>query len=683
MLKKSTAIDRLLRENPSLKERRFGLPAIGTRVDGEQFNPTVQDIADAINFYGFEVRDSEIVNKPDIDLGGGNPMRYEPFPLSIKEMIKSLSTTDLYKYPYTEGDDNIRKVLLEYIEQEGFINTEPYKYEDIDEKGLSIHNLTFLPSTSIAFNIIINIISKPGDVILVPGPSYGLFTIRAERAGAEVEIIPLEKEDNYLVNPDKLAKTIDEINYSLQRIYNRRRGYVPRVVAFLNANPNNPTGKVMGEREAELLKQIGQVCLERGVFVIDDMVYRDTTFDENNIAKPIATIPGMFKNTITLFGLSKSYGMASLRAGFLIADEIIIRETINRIFQEMDSSPDIVGRALMGAFNASEERKIEYDKYFKKLRGEYVFRYNILKALVKGIDSINNFNLKEKVRETIKNYTNDEHTLNRILKGLPYVTIPDNLEPESGFFTILDFTEIKGKSFNNKEINSERDLLEFFYSTNRIRFLIGQSISWPYTNQLVGRVTFALEVDKLINSLVLMNNSLQKIVVENEYQTRFNTIEDQEQMARIKVDGWRDAYQGIIDKDYLDNYLDYESQTKRYIASYEEYKNNVFVVENKKTKEILGYACFDEKKKDGYDCELVSLYIKPDYKGIGIGTLLFNETINHLKEKGKKNLILWCLKDNVKALDFYKKLGGKIKREKLTEIGNKKYEEYGIVFNLS
>ena len=143
MLIKSTAIDRLLRENPSLKERRFGLPAIGRRIDGEQFNPTVQDIADAINFYGFEVRDSEIVNKPDIDLGGGNPMKYHPFPLSIKEMINSLSTTDLYKYPYTEGDDNIRKVLLDYIEQEGFINTEPYNYEDIDEKGLSIHNLTF------------------------------------------------------------------------------------------------------------------------------------------------------------------------------------------------------------------------------------------------------------------------------------------------------------------------------------------------------------------------------------------------------------------------------------------------------------------------------------------------------------------------------------------------------------
>ncbi len=51
MLIKSSAIDRLLRENPSLGKRRFVLPCIGTRNDREKFNPTVQNIADAINFY--------------------------------------------------------------------------------------------------------------------------------------------------------------------------------------------------------------------------------------------------------------------------------------------------------------------------------------------------------------------------------------------------------------------------------------------------------------------------------------------------------------------------------------------------------------------------------------------------------------------------------------------------------
>lgn len=681
MLIKSTAIDRLLRENPELKERRYGLPAIGKRIDGEQFNPTVQEIADAINFYGFEVRDSDIAFKPDIDLGGGNPMKCEPFPLSIKEMIKSLNKGEMYKYPYTEGDDNIRKILLDYVEQEGFINVEPYDFSDVDEKGLSIHNLTFLPSTSITFNIIVSIIAKPGDVILVPGPSYGLFTIRAERAGAEVEIIPLEKEDNYLVNPEKLATMIDEINYSLQRAYNRRRGYVPRVVAFVNANPNNPTGKVMGEKEADLLRQIGEVCLDRGVFVIDDMVYRDVTFDENNIAKPMATIPGMFRNTITLFGLSKSYGMASLRAGFLIADEIIIRETINRIFQGWDSSPDIVGHALAGAFNTSEERKIEYNKYFGNVRKEYIFRYNILKAMVEGIDSLTNKTMRNKVSNIINKQIVNPHDQERILKGLPYTKIPENLEPEAGFFAILDFTELKGKKYEDKEIKTERQMLEFFYYTNRLRFLIGQSISWPNHKDLIGRVTFALEPDRLINSFFLMNNSLQRLVIENDCNIRLNTYEDQEQIAKIKVDGWKETYEGMIDKNYLEQ-LNYETETKKYQDSYEDYKDLVFVIENNNTKEILGYACIKLNKVEYCDSELVSLYIKPGYKGLGIGTKLFNHITNYLKELGKKNMILWCLKDNTNSLNFYKKLGGTILKEKDAKIGNKEYKECGIIYKL-
>ena len=367
MIIKSSAIDRLLQQYPNLGERRFGLPEVGGRDDGDSFNPTVQGIADAIEYYGFEVRDNDIATVPDIDLGSGNPTKYPPFPMAIEEMKKSLDSMTMYKYPYTEGSDEIRKVLLDYVEKEGFINTTPYNYPDIDDKGLCVHNITFLPSTSITFNMVVNIISKPGDVVLVTGPNYGLFTIRAERAGAEVDILPLSKEDHWLVNPEKLAEKIDDINASLQKVYHRRKGYIPRVVAFVNANPNNPTGKVMGKKQADLLKKIGDICLKRGVFIIDDLVYRDLTFDSDNIAMPIATIPGMFRNTISLFGLSKSYGMASLRAGFVVADEVIIRELINKIFQGMDSAPDIVGRALAGAFNIRPERNQVYKDYFSNL----------------------------------------------------------------------------------------------------------------------------------------------------------------------------------------------------------------------------------------------------------------------------------------------------------------------------
>lgn len=678
MLIKSSAIDRLLRENPNLGERRFGLPDIGVRNDGEGFNPTVQCIADAIDYYGYEVRDEDIVNIPDIDLGSGNPTNYPPFPLSIKEM-KKLLDEDMYKYPYTEGADSIRKVLLDYVEREGFFNDYPYNYSDIDEKGLSVHNITFLPSTSIAFNMIINVISKPGDVVLVTGPNYGLFTIRAERCGAEVEVLPLAKEDNFLVNPDKLALKIDDINESLQKVYNRRKGYVPRVVAFLNANPNNPTGKVMGEKEVELLTKIGQVCLKRGVFVIDDLVYRDLSFDKDNIAKPLASIPGMFRNTISLFGLSKCYGLASLRAGFVVADEIIIRELVNRIFQGMDSAPEIVGRALAGAFNISSERDKVYNSYFSKLRKIYQDKYNLLKTLVKGVKNVNS-DVASLVSTKVKDVIKDEVLANQVLKGLPYTDFPQGLEVEAGFFAILDFTKVKGKKFNDQVINSEKDLLTFFYKTGRTRFLVGQSISWPYPDEMVARVTFSLDDDKIINALTNINKSLHLLENGDDYVIRKNELKDQGQMARIKIDGWKTAYDKIIASKYL-NSLDYTAQKERYISSFEEYKDLVLVAD--RDGEILGYSCFSYDDKSGkYDAELVSLYIKKSEAGKGIGSNLLIETAKELYSNGKKNMIVWCLTDNLKGIEFYEGLGGVNIDQKRVKIGDNYYEEYGFYFDL-
>ena len=680
MLTKSSAIDRLLRENPELGERRFGLPNIGLRLDGEKFNPTVQNIADAIDFYGYKVRDSHITTIPDTDLGSGNPTRYKPFPLSIKEMKKSLEEDTWYKYPYTEGDDHIRKILLDYVEKLGFRNDNSYSYEDIDEKGLSVHNITFLPSTSIAFNMIVSIIAKPGDVILITGPNYGLFTIRAERAGAEVEIIPLEEEDNWLINPTKLANKIDDINESLQKVYHRRKGYVPRVVAFLNTNPNNPTGKVMGENEVELLTEIGNVCEKRGVFIIDDLVYRDITYNKDNLAKPLSTIPGMFRNTISLFGLSKCYGMASLRAGFVVADEIIIRELINRIFQGMDSAPDIVGRALAGAFNISEEREKVYKEYFTELRNVYEYKYHLLKALVQGIDAIQEEELKNKIIRKIEEVIPNSEEQKQILKGLPYVDFPKNLEPESGFFAILDFTKIKGMKYKGDTITNEKDLLEFFYKTSRTRFLVGQSISWPKKEELVARVTFALEDNKIITAFKNMNFALSRLVEKEDYIIRKNLLKDQAQMARIKVDGWRTAYDKIVSSKYLKG-LDYEKQTERYVSSFHEYKDLVLVAVREE--EVLGYSCFVLKTENSkYDSELVSLYIKPGESGKGIGTALFKETVKELLEQKKKNMIVWCFTENKNAIQFYEELGGKNVEIKKAMIGEEEYLEYGFYFDL-
>lgn len=675
---KSRAIDRFLRDNPDLRERRFGLPDIGRRHDGERFDPTVQEIADAIEFYGYGVRDENIATMPDLDLGGGNPIKFRPFPPATKAMAKYSKESWMYRYPYTEGADAIRKQLLEYVEKEGFINTEPYKRDNVDKKGFSVHNITFSVSTSVLYNQIISLISRPEDVVLVTGPSYGLFTIRTERSGANVEVLDLEKEDDFLIDPDKLAKRIDQINESLQQVHHRRLGYVPRVVAFLNANPNNPTGKVMGKKQEKLLYQIAEVCQKRGVFVIDDLVYRDITYDKENIAMPIATIPGMFRNTISLFGLSKSYEMAELRAGFVVADESIIYGIVNKTFQTMDSVPTIIGEALAGAYNAKKKRYKAYESYFAELRELYIYRYNLLKALVNGIEAAEP-KYRERITKTVIENVGFAEAA-KALAGIPMVDFPENLEPEAGFFAILDFTKIKGMKYKQHTIRTEEDLLIFFYGTSRTRFLVGQSISWPYKEELVGRVSYAVDEDKLIQGILNIHNSILLLMPKDDYVIRKNEFKDQAQMARIKVDGWKNAYDKIISSSYLKT-LNYEEQTKRYEASFEEYKDLVLVAV--RGEEVLGYSCYNTTPNvDHFESELVSLYIKPSEIGRGIGTSLFIETCKELKRLDKNNMIIWCLSDNENAIKFYEGLGGKNVKTKDAKIGDEIYKEYGFYFQL-
>ncbi len=499
------SLKRIIEKNPNLEHHVRGLPSLGENLISGAFSKEVSKIYDAFGLYGNELyalENARIKNISSRSLGGGSPMRTIAFPLCKEALINIISSDDLSDYPLAAGEEEARKIIVEYLKQEGFKNN-----TDISED-----NIIFTVSTTHAFNIISSIIARPHDVILMTGPNYGLFTFVPERiSGATVEILPLSKEDNWYVNPQKLSQRIDEINASLKTKYGESLEYTPKVVAFLNENPHNPLGKVMNENNKEILEGIGNVCLSKGVFVIDDLIYRDLTYDRDNLAKPMASYEKFFDNTITLTGLSKSYGLASIRSGMVVANEIIIRAIRNKIFQTMDSSPVLQGRALAGAFNASERRKREYDNYFNPIIEEYKYRLELLKALINGLDFIEDINLRKTIEIDIRNYALG-YDIKQILDGIPNVDFVDGTLPDSGFFEMLDFTQLKNKvAENGRIISNEKELLKYMYEQEKIKLILGQSISWPNEEQLIGRVTTALEREDLVEHFSAMNRCLRKL----------------------------------------------------------------------------------------------------------------------------------------------------------------------------
>jgi aspartate aminotransferase len=89
-----------------------------------------------------------------------------------------------------------------------------------------------------------------------------------------------------------------------------------RTRAIYYNTPQNPTGVVFTRNEAEAVARFAQ---ERDLIVIADEAYEDLVYDGEHCS--IASLPGMFERTITVFTLSKSYAMTGWRLGYTVAPE--------------------------------------------------------------------------------------------------------------------------------------------------------------------------------------------------------------------------------------------------------------------------------------------------------------------------------------------------------------------------
>ena len=505
MEKYNQSLQRLLSFNSLLENKIRGLPYLGTNLHNNGFSKEVKKIESVFRVYGNELHELEnprIENIKTRSLGGGSPMENEAFPPCKRKLKNLINSEFLSEYPLAAGDEESRNEIVEYLKKEGFKNHVP----------ITKDNIIFTISTTNAFSMICKLIAKPHDVILMTAPSYGLFSFVPERdSGASTMFLELSEDDNWYVNPTKLSNKIDEINKNLEVEFGGKLDYIPKVVGFLNENPHNPLGKVMSSKNKHILEKIGDICLDKGVFVIDDIIYRDLTFDRDNLALPLATYKKHFDNTITLMGLSKSYGMAAIRAGMIVANPIICRGIRNQIFQTMDSSPIFQAKALAAAFNSSKGRYREYEKYFTLVIKEYKYRYDLLKALVEGIDSIENQKTKILIKKDIKKYLSKSYKEEEILNGIRDVSLVKKTELESGFFVLLDFTKLKNKSANKRTILNEEELLKYLYEREKIKIILGQSISWPDSSQLIGRVTTALERKEIIERISAMNRCLRDL----------------------------------------------------------------------------------------------------------------------------------------------------------------------------
>ena len=150
-------------------------------------------------------------------------------------------------------------------------------------------------------------VTDPGDEVILPAPYYFNHEMAIVIAGAVPIGVRTDRE--YQLDLDALAAAI-----------------TPRTRAIVTVSPNNPTGAVYPEAA---LRAVNALCRERGLFHIHDEAYEYFTYAPARHFSP-GSLPGAAGHTMSLYSLSKAYGMASWRVGYMVVPGVLA-EAIHKI----------------------------------------------------------------------------------------------------------------------------------------------------------------------------------------------------------------------------------------------------------------------------------------------------------------------------------------------------------------
>ena len=151
---------------------------------------------------------------------------------------------------------------------------------------------------NMAFVHAVAAITSLGDEIILPVPFYFNHEMAIEMAGCTAVRVPTD--DHYQVRLDAIAAAI-----------------TPRTRAIVTISPNNPSGAVFSESS---LREVNALCRDRGLYHIADEVYEYFTYGSARHVSA-GSFPGADAHTISMYSLSKAYGFAGWRVGYVVYPE--------------------------------------------------------------------------------------------------------------------------------------------------------------------------------------------------------------------------------------------------------------------------------------------------------------------------------------------------------------------------
>jgi aspartate/methionine/tyrosine aminotransferase len=251
-----------------------------------------------------------------ISLGQG-VVYYGPPQEAIAQLPKFLSDSENHKYKPVLGIAPLVDAIAAKLKAENSI--------DINADNCIVVSA----GSNMAFMNVVLAITNPGDEIILQTPYY--FNHEMAIAMASCRPVIVATDENYQLRPDAIREAITD-----------------RTRAVVTISPNNPSGVVYPE---EALREVNEICRIKGIYHINDEAYEYFTYNNVKHFSPGA-IASSSGHTISLYTLSKAYGFASWRIGYMVIPEHL-RVSVNKIQDTILICPPVISQyAALGALQA-------------------------------------------------------------------------------------------------------------------------------------------------------------------------------------------------------------------------------------------------------------------------------------------------------------------------------------------
>ncbi|MBX9761242.1 MAG: LL-diaminopimelate aminotransferase [Beijerinckiaceae bacterium] len=269
-----------------------------------------------------------------IDLGMGNPDLPAPRHV-VDKLVETAGKPRTDRYSASKGIPGLRRAQAAYYERRFGVKLNP-----------DTQVIATLGSKE-GFANMAQAITAPGDVVLVPNPSYPIHAFGFLMAGGVIRSCPADPTPEFFVALEKAV------------VHS-----IPKPIAVVVCYPSNPTAMVAS---LDFYKDLVAFAKKHEIFILSDLAYSEVYFDDNP-PPSVLQVPGANDVTVEFTSMSKTYSMAGWRIGFAVGNERLLA-ALARVKSYLDyGAYTPVQVAAAAALNGPDDCIAEMRSIYQKRR---------------------------------------------------------------------------------------------------------------------------------------------------------------------------------------------------------------------------------------------------------------------------------------------------------------------------